>query len=68
MDWTDCELVEVIPGKVSGVPLIKGTRIPADTIVENRELGPDGLVEQFHVSKEISTALIDFWRSRHRAA
>jgi uncharacterized protein (DUF433 family) len=39
MDWTGCELVEVVPGKVSGAPIIKGTRIVADTIVEDYELG-----------------------------
>lgn len=39
MDWSDCPLVEVVPGKVSGVPLLKGTRLPADTILENYEGG-----------------------------
>ena len=39
MDWSGCELVEVIPGKYSGDPLIKGTRIPADEIVSNFEAG-----------------------------
>jgi uncharacterized protein (DUF433 family) len=39
MDWTGCELVEVVPGKHSGDPLIKGTRIPADAIVSNFEAG-----------------------------
>ena len=39
MDWSDCELVERIPGKQGGVPLVKGTRIPADQIVEEHELG-----------------------------
>ncbi len=39
MDWNGCELVEVIPGKVSGVPLVKGTRIPADVIVGNFDAG-----------------------------
>ncbi len=39
MDWTGCELVEVIPGKVSGVPLVVGTRIPADLVVDEYELG-----------------------------
>jgi uncharacterized protein (DUF433 family) len=32
MDWSGCDLVEVVPGKVSGQPVIKGTRILADTI------------------------------------
>jgi uncharacterized protein (DUF433 family) len=39
MDWKQCELVEVIEGKQGGVPLVKGTRIPADQIIEEAELG-----------------------------
>lgn len=26
MDWSECEIVEIVPGKVGRVPLIKGTR------------------------------------------
>ena len=39
IDWTDCELVERVPGKVSGSPIVRGTRILADTIVQDYELG-----------------------------
>ena len=39
IDWRGCELVEQVPGKMSGRPVIKGTRILADTIVEDSELG-----------------------------
>ncbi len=39
MDWSGCELVEVVPGEVSGQPIIRGTRILADTIVEDYEMG-----------------------------
>jgi len=39
MDWSGCELVEVIEGKVSGKPIVVGTRIPADVIVSNFEAG-----------------------------
>jgi uncharacterized protein (DUF433 family) len=39
MDWGECELVEVAPGKQGGVPLVKRTRIPASQIVEEAELG-----------------------------
>ena len=35
MDWSDCPLVEVIPGKVSGVPLLKNTRLPVEAITGN---------------------------------
>ena len=41
MDWTGCELVEVVPGKVSGKPIIVGTRIPADLIVDYFDHGTD---------------------------
>ena len=39
MDWTGCDLVERVPGKVSGQPVVKGTRILADQVVEDAELG-----------------------------
>lgn len=39
IDWSGCDLVERIPGKVSGRPLVRGTRILADTIVQDAELG-----------------------------
>jgi uncharacterized protein (DUF433 family) len=39
IDWTGCDLVERIPGKVAGRPIVRGTRIAADTIVQAFELG-----------------------------
>jgi uncharacterized protein (DUF433 family) len=39
MDWSGCELVEVIPGKVSGQPLVVGTRVPADFLVDDFKSG-----------------------------
>jgi uncharacterized protein (DUF433 family) len=34
-DWRRCEVVEKIPGKVSGVWIVKGTRVPVDAILAN---------------------------------
>jgi uncharacterized protein (DUF433 family) len=39
MDWTGSERVERISGKVSGRPLVRGTRVLTDTIVEDYEPG-----------------------------
>ena len=39
MDWSGCELVEIVPGKVGGEPVLKRSRVPADTVVESAELG-----------------------------
>lgn len=46
IDWTGCEAVERIPGKVSGKPVVRGTRILANTIVEDAELG--STLEEIH--------------------
>ncbi len=35
VDLSDFPLVEVIPGKVSGSPLLKNTRLPVEAIIEN---------------------------------
>lgn len=39
IDWTQCELIEQIPGKVSGRPIVRGTRIMPDAIVDSYDLG-----------------------------
>jgi uncharacterized protein (DUF433 family) len=41
-------MVECVPGKVSGKPTIKGTRILADTIVEDAALGAS--LDEIHES------------------
>ncbi|MFP5234527.1 MAG: DUF433 domain-containing protein [Acidobacteriota bacterium] len=38
-DWTECELIERVPGKVSGRPVVRGTRVLPDAIVDSFELG-----------------------------
>ena len=39
IDWMACELIEQIPGKVSGRPIVHGTRILPDAIVDSFDLG-----------------------------
>jgi uncharacterized protein (DUF433 family) len=39
IDWTECELIECVPGKVSGRPVVRGTRIMPDAIVGSYDLG-----------------------------
>ena len=46
MDWMECDLVERVPGKMGGRPVIKDTRIEPETIVQDFELGSP--VEEFH--------------------
>ncbi len=62
VDWTDCPLVEVVPGKVSGVPLLKGTRLPADTILENYEGGSpvEEISENFDTPEETIREILSY--------
>ena len=39
IDWTQCELIERVPGKVSGRPVVRGTRIMPEAIVGSYDLG-----------------------------
>jgi uncharacterized protein (DUF433 family) len=49
IDWMQCELIETVPGKVSGRPIVRGTRILPDAIVDSYDLGEsiDELSEGF---------------------
>jgi uncharacterized protein (DUF433 family) len=39
LDWNQCPAVERIAGKVSGIWLFKGTRVPVKALFENLEDG-----------------------------
>jgi len=39
IDWTQCELIEQVPGKVLGRPIVRGTRILPDAIVNSYDTG-----------------------------
>ena len=46
IDWMACELIEQVPGKVSGRPVVRGTRILPDPIVNSYDLGDS--IEEIH--------------------
>ena len=62
LDWTKCAAVESVPGKVSGAWVFRGTRLRVATIFENLEdgLSIEEIVEQFDVTREQVTAVLDF--------
>jgi len=61
-DWTNCPLVEVVPGKVSGVPLLKGTRLPADTVLSNYEAGSpvEEIADNFDMPEQTIRELLNY--------
>ena len=46
IDWLACELIEQVSGKVSGRPIVRGTRIMPDPIVNSFDLGDS--IEEIH--------------------
>jgi uncharacterized protein (DUF433 family) len=61
LDWSQCPAVESIPGKVSGAWVFRNTRLPVATVIENLEdLSIEEVMEQFDVTREQITAVLDF--------
>lgn len=46
MVWTGCEEVEIVAGKMGGSPVVKGTRVIPETILEDYDLGSP--IEEIH--------------------
>ncbi|HXB67175.1 MAG TPA: DUF433 domain-containing protein [Candidatus Acidoferrales bacterium] len=69
IDWSECPLVEVKPGVQSGAPVLLGTRMPVDTIVDNFDYGVSGaeIVEQFEVPQDRVEAILAYAKT-HRIA
>jgi uncharacterized protein (DUF433 family) len=62
LDWSQCSAVESIPGKVSGAWVLKGTRMPVQTIFENLEAGLSvkEITEVFDVTEQEVRAVVHF--------
>lgn len=62
LDWSQCPVVESIPGKVSGAWVFKNTRTPVAIVFENLEDGMsiDEVMEQFPVTRAQVTAVLEF--------
>ncbi|MDR3772890.1 MAG: DUF433 domain-containing protein [Terracidiphilus sp.] len=63
LDWSQCDAVESVPGKVSGAWVLKGTRMPVSAIFQNIAAGAsiDDLMEWFDgLDREQVKAVIEF--------
>jgi uncharacterized protein (DUF433 family) len=69
IDWSECVLVEVKPGVQSGAPVLLGTRMPANAIVDNVDYGlrVAEIVEQFEIPPDLIDAILTYAKS-HRIA
>jgi len=62
IDWSQCPVVESVPGKVSGAWVFRGTRMPVAAVFENLEAGAsvEQIMEWFDVTREQVVAVLEF--------
>ena len=62
LDWSQCDAVESVPGKVSWAWVFKGTRMPVQTVFANLEAGMSvqEITEVFDVKAEEIEAVVHF--------
>jgi len=69
IEWSECPLVEVKPGVQSGAPVLRGTRMPVNAIIDNFDYGVsvEEIAEQFEVPPDRIEAILAYAKS-HRIA
>ena len=61
LDWSQCPVVESIPGKRSGSWVFRGTRTPVAMVFENlQDMSVNELVEEFGVTRRQVEAVLQF--------
>jgi uncharacterized protein (DUF433 family) len=62
LDWSECPFVEVKPGVHSDAPVLRGTRMPADAIVDNFDYGVSvrEIAEQFEIPSDVVEAILAY--------
>ena len=64
LDWSQCPVLESIPGKVSGAWVFRGTRVPVSAILRNLTLPLDQLLEDYpSVTRAQIETVLDFLAS-----
>ena len=68
IDWSGCRLVERTPARMSNVPILKGTRVQADSIVENFRGGSpvEEIAENFLIPETTIRELLAFAEGKER--
>jgi uncharacterized protein (DUF433 family) len=69
MDWSECDDVEMIPGKVSGQPVVVGTRILTQDVIDNAYDGytPEQIAAEIYEGLPVERArrIIAYARKQH---
>lgn len=61
MDWTDCPVVERVPGRMSGAPVLRRSRVRPEDLLSNIEQTPEWMSEAFRVPVEDVRTVLRFY-------
>jgi uncharacterized protein (DUF433 family) len=69
IDWSQCPLIEVNANIQSGAPVLRGTRMPVQAIIDNFDYGLSvaEISEQFEIPPDRVQAILTYAKS-HRVA
>ena len=64
MDWSRCKWVESVPERMSGVPVLINSRMPASSVLENFEEGSsaDEIAAHYELDAEAVRGALQYAR------
>ena len=62
IDWRQCSVVEMVPGRLAGAPVLKNTRLPVEAILNNYDDGlePQQVADIFEVPVSDVRAILEY--------
>ena len=60
MDWTDCAVIEVVPGRMSGAPVVRRSRVRPEDVVANAAQGAEWIAAAHGLALEDVRAVLAF--------
>ena len=65
MDWTDCAAIEVVPGLMSGAPVLRGSRVRPSDLLLNAHEGAEWLSDAHFLPLDQVEEVLRFYE-RHK--
>ena len=62
MNWLECDVIEQVPGRLSGAPVIRHSRVRPEDLISNLDLSEAELAQEFDLPPADVHAVLEFWR------
>ena len=61
MEWTDCPVIEVVPNRMSGAPVLHRSRVRPEDLIGNLVEGAEWMADAFGLPLDDVRAVLDFY-------